>query len=469
MNATTQVWDRNWAEAEFGAVEIGDARRTKRLVRLGAAIASSERGTLPPALPAWPDLKAAYRLLTEEEVTHERIIHPHVERVRQACAEGGEWLHLEDTTTLSFNERIAAEGLGWTSNEEGRGQGIFLHTGLAVRVEGWDAAQAPQVTVRGLVDQHWWVRTEPPKTSRESQRARWERSRESERWARWYAESARPAAGARWTYVADREADAYETFERCAAKGVSFVIRARVDRALAEEDRSLFAAVGAARCLGTYTLSLRKREGVRAREARIEVRAIQTTLRGPWRPGGWLPPYPIHVIEAREVGAPKGVEPIHWILLTDRPCPDFAAACRIIQTYACRWLLEEYHKALKTGVGIEKTQLTTANGITALLGILALVAVRLLNMKLLARTHPDTPIEDDLLRSEVTKVLDAKFGRPKQGWTYAATFIAIARLGGFLARKRDGMPGWLTIWRGWQRLVAMAEGYILAQDLRKCG
>jgi len=31
-------------------------------------------------------------------------------------------------------------------------------------------------------------------------------------------------------------------------------------------------------------------------------------------------------------------------------------------------------------------------------------------------------------------------------------------MGGFLARKNDGSPGWITIWRGWQRLNLMAQG-----------
>ena len=28
----------------------------------------------------------------------------------------------------------------------------------------------------------------------------------------------------------------------------------------------------------------------------------------------------------------------------------------------------------------------------------------------------------------------------------------VARLGGFLARKSDGEPGWQTLWEGWQQL-----------------
>jgi hypothetical protein len=41
--------------------------------------------------------------------------------------------------------------------------------------------------------------------------------------------------------------------------------------------------------------------------------------------------------------------------------------------------------------------------------------------------------------------------------------------GGFPGRKGDGDPGWLTIWRGWQRLVLLTEGYSLRAERQRCG
>ena len=390
---------------------------------------------------------------------------------RQACRVGGIWLHIEDTTTLSFNERKDVEGLGWTGHKEGRskGKGIFLHTALNARIESWTENQNPQVTLQGLVSQEWWVRTEPSKHGKESKKEAFERPRESERWGRWYGLCDGPSPDAQWIYVADRESDSYEIFERCTANGIDFVIRARTDRALSENARHLFAAVKEAPCLGAYTHTLRTRGKDKSRVATLEVRAINTSIKGPWRPGGWLPPFPLHVVEVQEVNAPEGVEPIQWVLLTDMCPSDFTAAHRIAQIYACRWLIEEYHKALKTGVGIEKTQLRNAGSITALLGILALVAVRLLNMKFLARTHPDTIVPTATLEPEMLDVLTAKFGKPEGGWTYASALTGVAKIGGFLARKGDGYPGWLTIWRGWNKLVILAEGLLLARALEKCG
>ena len=61
----------------------------------------------------------------------------------------------------------------------------------------------------------------------------------------------------------------------------------------------------------------------------------------------------------------------------------------------------------------------------------------------------------------------AKFGKPKGGWTHRSVLVAVARVGGFLARKHDGLPGWQTIWRGWQRLMWMCEGVEILNEKEK--
>ena len=38
-------------------------------------------------------------------------------------------------------------------------------------------------------------------------------------------------------------------------------------------------------------------------------------------------------------------------------------------------------------------------------------------------------------------------------------FRHLAGLGGFLMHKRDGEPGWITIWRGLDKLVLALRGY----------
>lgn len=120
-------------------------------------------------------------------------------------------------------------------------------------------------------------------------------------------------------------------------------------------------------------------------------------------------------------------------------------------------------KALKTGCGLEKAQLETAHGLTVLLGIVAVLAARLPDLKLLARARPDETVTADPLAPGSLAVPAAPSGgAPAGGWTNRTVLHAVARLGGFVGRNSDGDPGWITLWRGMLRLLDLCAGYALA-------
>jgi hypothetical protein len=450
-----------WAEKEFGAATLGDKRRNRRLKSTAARLALNPQGVLPGAFPAWAEAKAAYRLLERPEVTFEKVFDPHRQRVRTACHRHGEYLMIEDTTSLDFTSREAARDLGRIGNDGGRG--LWVHSTLAVVIERWNDRHEPEVTVEGLFDQRWWARTTPTLGStREPKRKRMSRLRESDRWAKTCAQE-RPPDAAHWTWVADRESDIYETFLRCREGGWHFIVRAEQPRALADEAGSVFEAVSESPELGRFFVDLRSRPGHAARRAEVSVRARQVTLRGPWRPGEKLEPMTVNAVEAREIGAPEGVDPIHWVLLTDWPCDTFEAALRVVKAYTRRWLIEDYHKVLKSGTGIEDSQLETAQRITSLLGILSVIAVRLLNLRMLARTRPEQALAPQEIGPEALDILEKTYGKPREGWTYGLLLRRIAQLGGFPGRKGDGSPGCKTLWRGWNMLMILVHGYDLAR------
>jgi hypothetical protein len=224
-------------------------------------------------------------------------------------------------------------------------------------------------------------------------------------------------------------------------------------------------ALASAPVLGQTTVELRARGSQPARTAIVALRAAKLDLDGPWRPGGWQPPLRgIWALEVREVDPPEGIqEPLHWMLLSSLPCATLAQAKRVVGRYTARWWVEEYHKALKTGVGVQDSQLEAPERLEALIGVLAVVALRLLSTKLLARSRPDSWEAAESFGPEMLQLLEQKLGKPKGGWTNRNVIVATARLGGFIGRKSDGMPGWQTIWRGWQRLMWMCEGASLIE------
>lgn len=454
--STSLMAPAQWAQSEFELAELGDQRRTKRLVSIAQSLARSPGGTLPQALPEWDQLKGAYRFFSQPAVTPEQIQTPHWERTRALCREPGEYLLIEDTTQLDFTAHPATEELG--SIGDGRGRGLWLHSTLAVKVEGWNLEQRPEGIVLGLFGQQCWNRRGPTRRGTETWRQRVKRPRESQRWAAVLAEVEPPPAESTWIYIADRESDFYEPIERCQRKKTDFLIRAYRDRRLVEPDLHLKAAVAQAPVLGQMVVELRSRAGQPARTALVEVRTCAVQLQGPWRAGGQRPALGVNVVEVREVDPPLGVQPLYWLLLTSLPCTKWTQVRRVVARYAARWWVEDYHKALKSGAGVEQSQLGRAYRLESLVAVLAIVALRLLNAKWLARTLPDKQVEPQVFGPQALALLTGMFGKPKGGWTHQSTLVCVARIGGFLARKHDGLPGWQTIWRGWQRLMWMCEG-----------
>jgi hypothetical protein len=457
MSITTLQPAGRWAQNEFAFAELGDPRRNKRLVNIATKLAASPDGTLPQALPDWAELKGAYRFFDNPVVNFENVLQPHLERTRVGCREPGEYLIIEDSTNLDFSHHRRTQGLGVIG--DGQGRGFELHTALAVRVESWTLEQRPEGQVVGLLDQR--CRRPRPAPKAESRSERLKRPRKSSWWAEVFRRVGRPPDQCCWIYVADRESDFYEPIQICQEVAMDFIIRGFQDRRLADEGGRLREALARAPVLGQSTVELRSRGGEPARTAIVELRSVQVDLDGPWRPGGRQQPLRgVWVLEVQEVHAPEGIkEPLHWMLLSSLSCKTLAEARRVVGRYTARWWVEEYHKALKSGAGVEKSQLERAGRLEPLIAVLAVVAVRLLNTKMLARSRPEGLEAKQSFGPDALSILEKKFGRPpKGGWNNRNVLIGTARLGGFLARKNDGMPGWQTIWRGWQRLQWMCEG-----------
>ena len=458
---TTLLPAAQWAQNEFGFAQLGDKRRNKRLVNIAQNLAINPGGTLPQAFPHWAELKAAYRFFGQRGVGFKQVLAPHLERTREACRTPGEYLIIEDTTLLDYSGHHATENLGRIGDG---GRGFELHSALAVCVEDWTLEQRPEGTIIGLFGQS--CVTPRPISEGESRRERLSRPRKSQRWAEAFKEAGCPPAKSQWIYIADRESDFYEPMQICQQHEIDFIIRGCQDRRLAQEAGRLCQAVANATVMGQTTVELRARPGQSARTAIVEIRAVQVDLDGPWRPGGQKAPLPgVWAVEVREMHPPEGIkEPLRWLLLTSLPCTTWAQAQRVVGRYAARWWIEEYHKALKSGAGVEDSQLERADRLEPLIAILAVVAVRLLSTKMLARSRPESFEAAASFGPEMLALLEKKLGAPKGGWTNHNVIIATARLGGFLARKHDGMPGWQTIWRGWQRLIWMSQAETLMRS-----
>jgi hypothetical protein len=179
-------------------------------------------------------------------------------------------------------------------------------------------------------------------------------------------------------------------------------------------------------------------------------------------------PLPLWVVRVFEVNPPPGVKPLEWILLTNRKVATPADAWERVDWYECRWIIEEYHKAQKTGCAIEDLQFTSSGALQPMLALLSGVAVALRNQREASR-RPDAKERKatELVDARYVAVLSAyRYKEVREGLSIHDFYYAVARLGGHQNRKRDHRPGWLVLWRGWMALQHMVDG---AEALKSCG
>lgn len=440
-----------WAAQQWGAAQLGDTRRTARAVTVGAQLAANPAAQVPEQTGTWKDAKAAYRLFNEADVTHQGLGRPHWTATRQrARSANGVVLFIQDGTQADYSHHPHVIGLGRLNKV--RRHGMQIHTCLA----------APLATGElGIAAQRVWQR--PPKPpGKESRYALSLRQTEYDVWAEMLHEiGPAPArqSGVTWISVGDRASDVYGYFRAAAASGWEVVARAARDRIIAAsagERRYLLQWARGLPGHAATTVQVRGRDGAPQRTARLQVAwsacAIPAPVRGKERGG---PPLRVSVVRAWEADPPAGVEPSDWVLATSLTVSGAAAALQVIAYYERRWLIEEYHKCLKTGCALEARQLETAAGLEALLGFLAIIAVRLLQLREASRRRPAAPARQ-YVAPELLTTLRHYLRLPPADLTLREFWRAVARLGGFLARKSDGDPGWQTLWRGWLKLQDLA-------------
>lgn len=462
---------RSFGETMFANAELGDRRRTDRLVQLTDQLCKHPGGTLPEKLKSPKDLKALYRLCDCDQVTHAALMTPMRQAILADIHERDDTiLILHDGTELDYSTHKSLAGqLG----QVGRGlkQGYLCHNSLAVTAEGRE--------VVGLVNQilHKRVRAAKKETLPE-RRAR--KSRESRLWL---LGTEHLPADWRLVDVADQGADTFEFLEHEVRSGRRFVLRshharkASVGHKLSAATTTVHDYARSLPAIGGRSIEVaaQPRKGRRkarpARHARLLISAAAILVHPPHAKHGAHgdEPLAMWVVRVWEAHPPKGAEPIEWFLLTNEAVTSLADADRVIGWYQTRWVIEEFHKAMKTGCRVEDLQFTATARLEPMIALLSTVATTLLNLRAAsqsadAQTRPASTLID---RAYVEVLSVWRYGKVAN-LTVHDFFYALARLGGHQNRRNDHRPGWLILWRGWTTLQAMVEGAETNRQ-RKCG
>jgi hypothetical protein len=444
-----------FVEENFGSVDLGDRRREKRLIQIADRIVQHPGDSLPKKLNSPAELKAMYRLMNHPDVTHEAVHQPHMEHTRKRMSEpGSSVLILHDGTELDYTGlNSIADELGQIGN--GKHRGFICHNSLAV--------EAQSGAVIGLINQILHKRIHRPKNEKRTSSRRRE-TRESRLWSKATAAIGPTPAGCRWIDVGDRGADIFEFLENELTLGREFVIRSTHNRRIltAEgENATLREHLRSLPSQAERMVAVGGKPGRSSRTAIMSVAYEKVSLLCPQVRSGEHSKEPLVVTAIRtwEANPPSGVEPLEWFLLV-KDVADTPQASECVSYYETRWVIEEFHKAMKTGCEIENLQFTTVESLKPTIALLSVVAVFLLILRDMGsrRDLADQPAREHIDQEYVEFLSLARWKTVKLDMTVREFVLALGLLGGHQNRKADGMPGWLTLWRGWTQLQAMMEG-----------
>lgn len=453
----------SFGRAEFGTADLGDVRRTERLVHAADQLATHPGGTFPEKFHDPADLKGFYRLMAQETVTHAAVLAPHsAETHRRMQAYAGVVLVLHDTTVLDYSGLTEPE-LGQVGN--GRGRGYYCHNSLAVA--------ADTRLVFGLAAQTLHTRRRVPKGEKKAERRR-RPDRESLLWKKASQKIPAAPAGQLWVDIADRGADITEFLDYEEQAGKKYVVRSQHNRWMQRENQGETDEVKLhdwARTLpaqGQRSVEVGARPGQKARTASVGVAWDSLTLKPPRQPRGGERGVGlvVWVVRVWELAPAPGVEGLEWILLTNVPVTNLREAFERVDWYGLRWIIEEYHKGMKTGCDIEAMQFSSRDRLEPAIALVSVVAVTLLQLRDQSR-HPEAGrrlASACLPRAWVQVLCRWRHQEVRAGWTVQEFYYALARLGGHQNRKHDHPPGWLVLWRGWTHLQAMLAGAATLED-----
>lgn len=454
---------RNFGTAHFGTARLGDQRRTASLVDLADRLARHPDGSLPQKFGDPRPLRRCYDLMNTPAVTHAAVLQPHVAHTFaqvHACTDVVLFLH--DTTALAYTGHTTLhDQLGPIS--DGPGRGYLCHNCLAVAANGR--------VVLGLANQILHVREEePPGETTAQKRAR--ESRESLLWVKSIEPLPPPPADRCWVDVCDRGGDTFEFLSLEEYRGRKFMVRSKSNRRMrvghdaAGQSALLHTHLRTLPSLGQRAVSIHDHDNGAVRQATLAIALAAVRLPKPRNQRGqcFTAYVDVWAVRVWEIEAPAGVEPVEWFLLSSVPRSNVAEAWESVNWYLQRWIIEEFHKAQKTGCQVEDPQFETVEALQPMIALLSVVAVLLLNLRELARDEVTAALAaTEVLGEEYVEVLSLKRYGEKRALTVREFVLALGRLGGHLNRRRDGLPGWLVLWRGWTKLQLLVEGYRVAQ------
>jgi len=456
-----------WAQLIFSKAKLNDPRRTKRLVKIAASLASNAGKSLMSSCPDPASIEGAYRFIRNDNISADGIALAGFAHTDNIVRERPLVLALQDTTGLSYKHSVCDElGEVNSASDEKRsskGRTLYAHSTLML-----DANEEKAI---GLAYQHYWYREKKQTGKQNTLQCRDRELKESYKWQN-NVEEVKERLGDLNNVidVCDREADMYEYLDYQIQNEHRFIVRAKDNRRLVGEYHKLEDILPTLTPAGQYEIDIQQRGGRKARTAHIDVSFTSIKLKKPQRVKGEKEA-PLTLVVCTEQNN-DNKNKLQWLLYTTESVTNAVEARKIARYYELRWRIEEFHKIWKTeGTEVEKLRMQHLDNLKKAAVIEAFIAVRLLQLRELAQNREEAEkvscevYLDTLSWKLLFKATNQQAALPKKAPSLKWAYYAIAKLGGWHDSKRTGRVGTKAMWDGWVKLVFLVESYAFMKEL----
>lgn len=444
--------------------KFGDRRVNKRANKIVNTMATRCGKSISQTFNNEADLKGMYRFVDNGLVTPDKILAPHAAETISRCQDEDVVAVMQDSSDLDFDYLKNIQGLEPLHVKIEKG--FRIHPLLVTNAHG---------TSLGVLDAFNYTR--PKKNSSKNRNSLSIEEKESYRWLLGYRGACKlkeQLPNVTVVSISDREGDIYEILAEAenaeAGNKAHLLVRSNHNRCLDEDDdtiNKLEKKLIRSRVAYETKLKLNQyRQGERT--ANLAIRASTVTLKAPATClKKTLPSVQFNAVLVSEIDPPKGVEPIHWLLITTLPIYTPEQIMLIVSLYAKRWMIEVYFKVLKSGCKIDSPHLQEIERIENFIAVSMIVAWRVMLQTYLPREYPDVPCT--MLFTEIEWKLayntayEGKRPLPQNTPSLREATMFVAMLGGYQPRKQP--PGIQTIWQGTTRLMDLVRGYKMALQI----
>jgi hypothetical protein len=442
---------------------FGDKRIDSKVNGLLQKLTSGRHSSINFISESSSERRSFYRILQNESVTESSLISPIAQDCLAFC-KGKNIIVTNDTCEFnltSHSNRIKKDtGLGKISKNDVLG--FILHSSLAIDFE--------QGLVLGFPDIQIWDRSKLTTTKKERNYAQQPiEDKESNKWLQAVNNSEtilKEAASI--TFVSDRESDIYDLFCCHKQPNVHYVIRSKFDRKTTTGN-SIKKVLAQTSIQHSYALEILGdiRTNIKKHTANISLKWATVNIAIPQSNKSKSLPssIPVTVVEAKETGNENG---IHWIILTTKTINNIDDALQVIQTYKCRWYIEQLHRLLKTeGFKIESSELESGYSIRKLTLICMMAALKILQMMIASISVEEQNIDLLFNKEEVAcleKIEESKYKSKNDPKTIKWAYRIIGKLGGWKDDNKQRRAGPITLQKGLIKFYEIFEGWMLNKN-----